>query len=191
MLGDGGSADEKSNVGAEVQTQIANLTSLKAKIDADTDIGTTRSDEKSIFTTYRIYMLVIPQGYIVAASDRVNVIAGIMTTLNTKLTARVSAAQTAGQNVASLQVMLSDMQAKTADATVKSQAAQSAAVSLVPDQGSASVIASNHTALINAQANIKAATADFNAAREDAKAIFKALQGMKLSASTTTSTTTN
>jgi hypothetical protein len=180
------SASEQSSLTTGIQTQVTNLTNLKAKIDADTDVTTARADAKTITGDYRIYALIIPQGYIVASSDRVSTIVGLMTTLQTKLQTRITAAQTAGQNVTTLQSAMTDMTAKLADATSQAQTAQAGVISLVPDQGNSSVATSNHTALLAARTNIKTATQDLISARKDIADIVQGLKAISPSTSTTT-----
>src|SRR6185312_5611489 len=49
------SADEKTTLTTNINTMIANLNALKAKIDADTDATTARADRKTIVTSYHVY----------------------------------------------------------------------------------------------------------------------------------------
>lgn len=173
------SSGEKTTLQNEIQTNISGLNSLKSTIDTGTDITTVRNEEKTIFTSFRIYMLVIPQGYILAGADRVNTIDGMMNTLASKLQARISQAQSQGYNVSSVQSALTDFNAKVADATTQGQSANNGVMTLVPDQGNQSVINSNHAALVAARRNLKTATQDLQAARADAKTIVQGLKGMK------------
>lgn len=172
------SETEKSSLSAQVQAQISSLTALKAKIDAGTDATATRNDERSIYGSYRIYALIIPQGYIVASADRIVTIAGMMTSVTATLQAKVTAAQDGGKDVAALQSSLTDANAKIADAGVQAQAAQSAVASLAPDDGSASVAASNKAAITSARAKIKVATDDLKAARGDIQSVIKGLKAL-------------
>jgi hypothetical protein len=71
---------------------------------------------------------------------------------------------------------MSDMNAKIADATAQSASAQSGVSALVPDQGNATVAASNKAALEASRADIQTATQDLKAARADITTI---LQGLK------------
>ena len=180
------SATEKANISSQVQTNISGLTSLQTKIDADTDVATAKADEKTIFTTYRIYALIIPQGSILASADRITTINGIFNTLVTKIQARITADQTAGKDVSAETTALADLKAKMADAVTQAQTAQTGVTNLVPDQGNTTTAASNKAALVAARANIKTATQDIQAARKDVTTI---LQGLKaLGARTSTST---
>lgn len=172
------SAATKTSLSNQIQTDISGLTTLKTKIDGDTDITTARNDEKTIFGSFRIYALVIPQVYDLSAVSRITTINGLMTTLASKLQTRITTAQTAGKNVAPLQSALSDLTAKNADALSQGNAAQTLVSSLAPDQGDASVAASNKTALQAAHNDIKAANTDFQTARQDAKTIIQGLEAL-------------
>ena len=171
-------ATTKANINSQIQTNVTGLTALKAKIDSETDVTTLLSDEKTITGNYRIYALIIPRGYIVASSDRITTINGLMTALSTKLQTRITTAQSAGHDVAALQTDLNDLNAKIADATAQGQTALSGVVSLVPDQGNQTQLQSNTAALKASRADIKTATKDFQAARQDAKNITAGLKGI-------------
>jgi hypothetical protein len=183
------SASEKTSISNEIQTNITGLTALRAKIDADTVLATAKTDAATIFTTFRIYALVIPQGYIEVSADRISVISGLMTSLSTKLQARITADQNAGDNVASLQTALTDIGTQTTNANAQAGIAQSGVVNLNPDQGNKTVEASNKAALVAARANIKTATTDLKSARQDISTILAGLKSFHttVSASTTVS----
>lgn len=182
------SPTEKSAVTSTVQTNISGLTALQSKIDADTDAKTARTDEATIFSTFRIYALVVPQGSILASADRVTTVGGLMTALGSKIQTRIAADQAAGKNVSAITAVMTDYTAKITDANAQAQAAQSAVANLVPDQGSATTAASNKAALVAARADIKTATQDLQVARKDVTTM---LQGLKaLGSKTTTATPT-
>ncbi len=181
------SSTEKTNISNDVQTNISGLTSLKAKIDADTDATAALNDEKTITGSFRIYALVVPQGSILASVDRVNTIVDLMTPIGSKIQSRITADQTAGKDVSALQTLLSDFNSKIADAKIQAVAAQSGVVSLVPDQGNKTTLASNTAALKAARANIKTATNDLQTARQDAKKITQSLKTMDKQSSTSSS----
>lgn len=70
------------------------------------------------------------------------------------------------------------MTAKMNDATSQAQIAQNGVISLVPDQGNATVAASNKAALVSARANIKTVAADLKAARQDIATIVSGLKAL-------------
>jgi chromosome segregation ATPase len=176
------SADEKSALTASIQGQIQTLTALKAKIDAETDLNDLKSDIKSITASYRIYMLVIPQGLIEASADRVSTIASQLTALSAKIDARLSQLASAGKDVSAQQSALADLNAKAADAQARASAALSLIADLSPDNGDAALAQQNKTALQNARADIKAATSAIKAAYKDAQSIRTGIASLEGSA---------
>ena len=184
-------ADQKASISAQLQAQVTALTALKAKIDADSDTATLKTDVKSILDSYRIFALVIPQGHIVAASDRMGAIIDSMTTVGAKLQIRIAAAKAAGKVTTDADAAFADFSAKLADAKIQAQAAQSGVAALVPDQGDKASADANKAALVKARADIKVGTSDLKAARKDAEAILKTIKSFKLDASATASSTTS
>ena len=179
------SANDKASLDTNLQAAVADMTNLKATIDADTVAATLKSDIQSITKSYRIYMLILPQGRIIAASDRIMTITGLLSDLSAKLQVRIAAAQAAGQNVTVLNASLSDMNAKTSDANVQAQAAISEVANLQPDNGNTTTFTSNQQAIKDARAKIKVATADLKTARQDAGSIVKSVEATKITASAT------
>lgn len=180
------SASEKASISSEIQAQITALNTLQAQIAADGSSNSTSSlktDIQSITKSYRIFMLVIPQGAIEAASDRVLDVAGMLTTLSGKLQTRITAAQTAGADMSTSVSALADMNAKIADATTQANAAVSETANLQPDNGDKTIMASNTAALKDAHSKIQTAQRDLVTARGDAGTIIKALLALKISGS--------
>ncbi len=184
------SATVKTALTTQVQTEISALTTLKAKIDADTDTATLKADVKSITAPIRIYALVIPQVRIAAVSDRALTIADLMVTISGKLSTNISSAATAGKNVTTLQTVLTDLNAKVADSKVQASAAENLVISLTPDNGDATKAASNKAAIKSAQADIKIADQDLRTARKDIETITKGLKALNVKTSVTAGSAT-
>ena len=181
---------EKATLASTIQTQTDGLNALKTKLDAETDLTTAQADAKTVTGGFRIYALVVPQGMILASSDRVATIVGLMTTLGTKLQARITAASTAGKNVTAVEATLTDFNTKVADATTQAQTAATRVTSLTPDNGDNTIMASNKAALQAARADLKVATSDLKTARADVNTITKDLKAFKLPTTATATTTT-
>ena len=81
---------------------------------------------------------------------------------------------------------LADMNAKIADANVQAQAAVTETASLQPDNGNATVMASNTATLKDARTKIQTAQQDLVKARQDAGVIVKALIAANVGASAST-----
>jgi hypothetical protein len=167
--------DDKSSLVASINAQISELTTLKAQIESDDSTTTLKADIQSITKSYRIFMLVVPQGAINAAADRVLTVAGQMESFSVKLQARIDAATDVDTNT--LNGYLDDYNAKVADAKVQANAAIDLVANLKPDNGDASVAASNKTALQDARAKVVAAQKDLQDARQDAQKIAVAVKG--------------
>ncbi|HEX4104270.1 MAG TPA: hypothetical protein VHZ04_02205 [Candidatus Paceibacterota bacterium] len=185
------SASDKASLSSTIETQITAMNTLQAQIAADATANSTSSlkaDIQSITKSYRIFALVIPQGAIEAAADRVMTITGLMTQLTGTLQTRITAAQSAGVDMTTSVSALADMNAKIADANTQAQAAVSETASLQPDNGVQSVMASNTAALKDAHTKIQAAQQDLVTARADAGTIVKALLAVKVSASASSTT---
>lgn len=178
------SADEKTSISGVVSSQITSLTELKAKIDADTDLATLKTDIQSIAQSYRIFMLVIPSARIDVAADKINTAATAMTALAAKLQTRIAGAT--GDSAAAT-AALTDMNAKVADAQVQANAAVSLVANLQPDGGDKAVQTSNTAALKDARAKIQAALKDIKDARQDAHTIVKWLHEVGASGSASAS----
>jgi hypothetical protein len=179
----------KQSVGASIQSQITALGALKTKIDADTDAATLKTDLKSITDSYRIFALVMPQIRISAWGDREVELVTMMSTLGSKLQARIQTAGGAGADVTALTAALTDMASKLSDAQTKATGAVSATASLTPDNGDAAKMKANLDALKQARTDLKAGQQDLIAARKDVDTIVKGLAKLNASAGASASTT--
>ena len=162
------SESEKTSLQSDVQNVIDQLTSLKAKIAADTDAATIKADTQSVTKAYRVYMLVLPKDQILAAVDRINTISTNLTAVATKL--QIALGQVpSGSNTVLISAALADMTAKVTDARSQAQAASAEVINLVPDNGDKTIAASNTKTLKDARTKIQAAQNDLVAAQKDAK----------------------
>ncbi len=172
------STSSKATLSAEIQTEITSLTNLKAKITADTDASTTKSDIQSITASYRIYALIMPQISILAAADRVDVLVDSFNLVTTKLQARITEATAAGKDTAAMTAALASVTAKVSDAKVQADAAISSVVSLTPDNGDKTVMASNTATLKAAREKIKTADKELKDARKEVESVTRGTHGI-------------
>lgn len=183
------SADTKASIAASIQGQISALSNLKAKIAADTEIDALKADVKSITESYRIFSLVIPQGHIIVAADKLTFVATNANTIVGKLSARIDAAAAAGKDVAALKTKLAEMQTKISDATTQADAAVTAVAALSPDNGDKTKAQTNTQTLKDARAKIKEGLQDMVTVKADAHAIVKALAKFNLDGSASSTST--
>lgn len=178
----------KAGISTSLTNEINTLTALKAKIDADTDAAILKSDVQSITGSYRVFALVLPQGHIAAFADREVALVSMMSTLGSKLQARIAAAQQAGASTTAMTAALNDMAAKLQDAQKQAEAAVTVSAGLTPDGGDKTKMAANQAALKEARADLAAAQKDLAAARKDVATIISGLN--KLNAAANASSTT-
>lgn len=157
---------DKQTFSTEIQKDIADLTALRAKIDADTDLATLKADAKTIYTSFRVYAVFLPQIHLLSAADIMGVAADNLSAIATKLGTRLTELKGKGKDVSALETLLSDMNAKIADAKTQYSAVESEIVGLTP----ASYPGSTAT-IKDAREKIKTGAADLKAARNDAKQI--------------------
>lgn len=177
------SSEVKTSLSATIAVEIKSLNELKAKISADTDTETLKADVKSVTASHRIFALVIPQGRILAAADKINVTAEMLLALGVKLEARINAAKTEDKDIAALEKSLADFKAKIAEAKVKAAAAIQTAVALKPDNGESAVFQANKKALAEANVSLKDGNKALKEARKAADTILKAFKSMSVKGS--------
>lgn len=156
------SADQKTALVTEVQSAITNLNTLKTKIAADTDAATLKADKQAIVTAYRVFLLLIPKIEIIAHADATLQTAAQMSADNATIQAKIQSLQTAGKDVTSLQTLLTDRQAKIADAQTQAQKAIDTVSSLTP-----AGYPGNRTTLMAARDLLKTARQDLQTAFQD------------------------
>lgn len=164
-------ADQIASFTTQIQAEITSLTALRAKIDADTDLATLLTDRKSIVSSYRVYVVFMPQIGLLAAADRMDTVALQMSSISAKLQTRIQTAQTNGKNVTALQAALTDLQSKLADEKVQTAAVVTEVVPLTP-----AGYPGNKTVILDARSKIKAGEADLKASRQDIKTIILGLR---------------
>jgi hypothetical protein len=162
---------QKDSLTNGIQAEIASLTTLSTKIQTNTDLATLRTDVKSIVTSYRIYLLYLPQTQIIIAADKLLTTADTLTELAAKLQSRLTEAKGKGEDVASLETALVDMQAKITDAKTQANAAINAVAILKPTD-----YPGNKPELQKARALLQTAHKDLITARQDAQKIVVGLK---------------
>ena len=184
------SPTDKATIESTISTEISTLTTLKDKIDSSGETAAQLTiDVQSITKDYRVYMLVLPQERITASVDAAFTVTSSMQQISTLLAARIAAAQAAGKDMTAALAALNDLNAKISDAHAQASAALAEVVNLVPDQGDATVQASNKAALTDAEAKLNIVSSDFTAARADISLIEKAVSGVSTTGGVATSST--
>jgi hypothetical protein len=160
---------------SEIGSTRSGLTSLKAAIDAETNVAALKADIAKIAIDYRVYLLVVPQVNLVNAADGVMAAQAKFADINTKLTAAIAAAKAAGKDTTTAQASLDAMNAAVTKAIGLAGPLPAALLPLTPAQyngGTAGPIIGNaRTALGQARDQLKAAMAAAKACRDALKAL--------------------
>lgn len=179
------SASQKSDLKAQIQSQINDLTVLKTKIQGDTDLTTLRADVKSIVNSYRIFLLYIPKIHLLAGADAMLNLSDKLTSLAAKLAVRIAQAKSQGQDTTTIEQTLADMNAKIADALKQYQSIESTIMPLVPQD-----YPNNKSTLQQGRVMLQTGRQDLVTARNDAQSIINTLKTFDTATATTASSPT-
>jgi len=102
-------ADEKSSLKTEIQQNVSGLTALKAKIDADTDVATARTDAKSIITSYYVYAVFEPKVQLLVTLNNLQTTTGYIQALVPQLQNLINTLKAQGKDTSQLQPLLDDI----------------------------------------------------------------------------------
>jgi hypothetical protein len=167
-------ASDKTSLSSEVTTEITGLTSLEAKLAAETTITGAQADVESIYSEFRVYALVDPKVHLVRAADDEQVTETSLSALATKLQTRLASEQTAGKDVSVLETSLTDLKTQVANAQAISSAIETKVLALQPSDYN-----SDHTILSGDAVQLKTAHSDNMTAYSDAKTIVTGLEALK------------
>ncbi|MGN6325690.1 hypothetical protein [Pseudolysinimonas sp.] len=159
------SSSDQSTVLATLNADVTGMKTLATKIAADTSVSTARTDYRSIYETYRVYVVALPQARITAAADRLTGTAiPRLQQVSSKLATRVS-------GNSDLQAKLDDLNAQLKTASSDTDGLAAAALAVTPADFNA-----NHSAMTGLHDKAKAALAAVKQAAQDAKAIHQGLK---------------
>ncbi|WP_394770440.1 hypothetical protein [Lacisediminihabitans sp.] len=162
---------DRSTILGTLNADLAAMRSLAAKIAADTDAATARTDYASIFTGYRVYAVALPQAHFAAAADALtDTVIPRLTAAESKLAAAL-AGKHASKSTPELQAKLADMTTQIAAAKAAADGTAARALAVTPPDYNA-----NHAVMAPIRASIVSAHAAAKVARADAKSIMAALK---------------
>lgn len=161
---------DKASLKSQIQAQIDGLTTLRTKIDQDTELTTLKADVKSIITGYYIFAFFRVEVSLLFAADRLTTATDNMSVLYTKLQTRINDAKNQGKDTAALEAILSDMQVKINDAKTQYTAVKTE-LALLTAQG----FPGNKSTLLDARSKLKLGASDLKAAYQDAVKIRQGL----------------
>jgi hypothetical protein len=162
-------------------TEISPLQQLNQTIPADSTVQQAAHDFGTIFSDYRVYVLVLPASRIAAAADHAT------TTAIPNLTADAAKAQArvTPANEATLQPLINDLNSQISTATNATNGLASTVLAFTAAQWNA-----DNSLLDASKSSSQAATGALGKGRADVKQIVQDLKGSAGAGSTTTTTTT-
>jgi hypothetical protein len=165
------SSSDRATILATLNGDVEGMNTVEAKIAADATVATAAADYKTIFTTYRVYAVAIPQSRLAAAADRMTSTSiPRLTDAQSKLAAAL-AGPDASKSTPELQADLADMSAQIASATSALNGVAAEALAVTP-----SAFNSNHSVLQPVRSAVKAAIADLKKAAADGKTVLAAIK---------------
>jgi hypothetical protein len=167
-------SSDNATLTGDIATNESGLAALKTKLDADTDATTARADVKSIYTTYRIYLVVLPRDYHELWLD-------IIVHTDTRLASNevliqdaINGAPTSVQQQAGQ--LFSDYKTQVTNAQAQASAAQQIIPQLTPSALNSDPTAYK-TTFTTYRADVRSAAADTKAAISDLRQIVVLLKG--------------
>jgi hypothetical protein len=163
-------ASDKSTILGILNGDLAGMTTVAAKVAADTTAAQAASDYKTIFTDYRVYAVAIPQAHYAATADNLTTHAiPRLTDAQQKLSALLSG-RDSSKSTPALQADLADMTTQLDKASSSLSGLASTALAVTP-----ATYNSNHGVLTAVKASLTSARAALKQARSDAATILAAL----------------
>lgn len=117
--------DEKASLTADVTTAITGLNTLKAKIDADTDVATAKADTKQIVTNFYIYARLEPKMRIFITLNNLQTTITNLQNLVPQIQSLITTLNSQGKDTSDISLLLNDISAQltAAQTTITNDAA--------------------------------------------------------------------
>ena len=100
---------DKTALKSSIQSTIDGLSTLRAKIDTDTDIETAKTDAKTIITSYYIYRMFEPKIRLTLAVNNLQALSAKLSITSTTLQGLINNLKEEGKNTTSIQILLDDV----------------------------------------------------------------------------------
>jgi hypothetical protein len=165
------SASDKATLLDRLNGDFAGMKDIAAKVAVDTTLAGASADFKTIFTTFRIFAVAIPQARMVADIDRATSMDIPKLTASQTMLAALLAGKDSSKSTGALQSDLADMTKQIGAANTELDGASGKVLAITPADYN-----SNKTVVTSARASVKTAKNDLKQARADRKAILTAIK---------------
>ena len=162
---------DRATILGTLNNDVAGMTTVEAKIAADTTVATAAADFQTIFTTYRVYAVAIPQARLAAGADRMTgTTIPRLTDAQSKLAAAL-AGPDASKSTPQLLADLADMHSQITAASSALNGVSAEALAVTPADFNA-----NNSVLAPIRASVATAIVDLKTAAADGKTVLAAIQ---------------
>jgi hypothetical protein len=155
---------------ATLNADLTGLTALGKTIVGDTTTAQASTDTKTIFTTYRVFALAIPQVAYAAGADDITV-AELPALVDSQKALTAILRVEPSKNTASVQSAMADLSQQIAVVTTATNGLSARVLAYTPAQYNA-----NHALLSGSRQTLVSAQADVVTAKNDITAVTAALQ---------------
>lgn len=157
-------SSDKSSLLSELMTESGDLTSLQTKLDSETTVTAATTDDVSVITEYRVYVLVVPKVYIIISADDQQAAEAVLTTTANNFQSAITAAKNNGKDVTSLESELTALNSEISAAQAISSNMESSVIGLQPTDYNTdhSLLTGDYTKLQTAQSDNLASVNDAN-----------------------------
>lgn len=162
---------ERSTISTQIQTEITNLQTLKARISGNSEETNVRTNIKSILDSHKKFSFFMPQVRLLMAAESMDAIANRMLEAAQKIETRLETLDST--DTAKITALLGNMKAKLNNAKAQSNAI-TAAVSPLESTN----FPANKATLQSAQSKLKTGMTDIRSALKDLKEILQMLKEM-------------
>jgi hypothetical protein len=162
---------DKTTLLATLNGDVTGLTALGVTIAGDTTTKQAASDYSTIFTSYRVYALALPQVRFAAAADDMTVaVLPKLTDVQAKLAALLAGVDS-GKNTPQVQAWMVDLAGQITAIGTETSGLSATVLAYTPAQYDA-----NHALLAPARASLSISRNDIKTARGDISNVMKALK---------------
>jgi hypothetical protein len=162
---------DKTTLLATLNGDVTGLTALGVTIAGDTTAKQAASDYATVFTTYRVYALALPQVRFAAAADDMTVtVLPKLTDAQSKLAALLAGADS-GKNTPQVQAWMADLGTQITAVGTETNGLSATVLAYTPAQWDA-----NHALLSPARASLAISRNDIKTARGDISNVMNALK---------------
>jgi hypothetical protein len=162
---------DKTTLLATLNGDVTGLTALGVTIAGDTTANQAASDYATVFTSYRVYALALPQVRFAAATDDITVaVLPKLTDAQSKLAALLAGADS-GKNTPQVQAWMADLATQITAIGTETSGLSATVLAYTPAQYDA-----NHALLSPARASLGISRNDIKTGRGDIANVVKALK---------------